>query len=81
MLTTIAHFVGTHEFVVGLKVFFIVAESIFKAKMKKKKEMKEGGKTEGDNYVSPFFFCPSTFIMGGGYNSLSILITINLFFI
>ena len=68
MLTAITHFVGTHEFVTCLKIFFIVAETIFKAKMKKKKEMKEGGETEGDNYVSPFFFFTSSplSLWGGG---------------
>ena len=56
MLTAITHFVGTHEFVTCVKIFFIVVEAIIKAKMKKKKEMKEGGETEGDSYASPFFF-------------------------
>lgn len=55
MLTAITHFVGTHEFVTCVKIFFIVFEAVIKAKMKKK-EMKEGGETEGDSYASPFFF-------------------------
>lgn len=55
MLTAITHFVGTHEFVTCVKIFFIVVEAIIKAKMKKK-EMREGGETEGDSYVPPFFF-------------------------